>query len=145
MPEGAVIVSACLVGIKTRHDGGDALDDKAVEALKGRAFVPVCPEQLGGLPTPRPSAEISGGTAFDVLSGTARVVDCNGMDVTSGFLNGAQAVAAIASLTGATEAFLKDKSPSCGPGLVYSGGALKKGIGVTAALLKSKGLKTTGF
>jgi len=140
-----VIVSACLVGLPTRYDGSDALSKEAEAVLKGRAFVPVCPEQLGGLPTPRPRAAIDSGSGADVLCKNARVVDETGADVTERFVKGAEAVLRIARMCGAEEALLKNKSPSCGAGRIYNAEGMVDGDGVTTALLKGSGIRTRGF
>lgn len=140
-----VIVSACLVGLKTRYDGKEIQDSEVLKLLKGRAFIPVCPEQLGGLPTPRPSAEISGGTAQGVLDGKAKVIDENGVDVTREFLRGAYEVLKLAKLTGATTAILKEKSPSCGVTLVYKNGTLVASAGILAELLQKEGVEVKGY
>ncbi|MBI2411625.1 MAG: DUF523 domain-containing protein [Deltaproteobacteria bacterium] len=140
-----VIVSACLMGLKTRYDGGDALSAEALKELQGAIPFPVCPEELGGLPTPRPRAEIDHGDGTDVLNGSSRVVDEKGRDCTAAFLSGAEAVLEIARLTGARAAFLKEKSPSCGVALISKKGAQEPGMGVTAALLKKDGVEMKGF
>lgn len=108
----------------------------------GKAW-PVCPECLGGLPTPRTACELTG-TGQQVLDGNARVLDCNGEDRTAAFLNGANKTLEIARSRGASVAVLKGRSPSCGCGAVYDGtfsGRLVPGDGVTAALLKRHGLR----
>ena len=126
-----VLVSACLLGLRTRYDGG-RLSEPLAEALLGHyRVIPVCPEQLGGLPTPRPPAEILGGDGAEVLSGTARVVNAQGEDVTRAFLCGAEEVLRLARLFGVRRAFLKAGSPSCG----------LDPLGVTAALLLREGLE----
>lgn len=140
-----VIVSACLLGIQTRHDGGHARCEEALRRLAGRVAIPVCPEQLGGLPTPRPRASIQSGSGADVLAGRSHVTDSNGEDVTSRFIAGAQAVLQIARLTGATEAFLKEKSPSCGVTSIKRDDEVINGSGVTATMLKEAGIKVVGF
>jgi uncharacterized protein YbbK (DUF523 family) len=140
-----VIVSACLLGLKTRYDGGSATDDAVVDASRDAIFIPVCPEQLGGLPTPRPRAEITQGNGAEVLGGTSRVLDELGKDISTELLNGAEAVAGIAGITGAVEAYLKEKSPSCGVETICRGGEEVEGSGVTTALLKAKGLVVKGF
>ncbi|MDZ7374876.1 MAG: DUF523 domain-containing protein [candidate division KSB1 bacterium] len=136
-----ILVSACLVGIPCRYDGRDAYCEALGELATKRVLIPVCPEQLGGLPTPRPAAQIHGGDGKDVLSGRARVLDERGRDVTENFLRGAQAVLRIAQLTGCREAILKARSPSCGCGQIYHGEQLVTGDGVTAALLKEHGIQ----
>ena len=106
--------------------------------------VPVCPEEESGLPTPRPAAEIVWGTGEDVLNGRARVLTTEGEDVTAYFLHGAQYAADVAAANGIEVAVLKANSPSCGCGRIYDGtfsGAVMDGDGVTAALLKRKGVR----
>lgn len=103
----------------------------------------VCPEVLGGLPVPRPEAEIIGGGGLDVLEGAARVVSVDGDDVTNNYLRGADAAIAAAGRSGARLAILKARSPSCGCGAIYDGtfeGRTVEGDGVTAAALKRAGL-----
>ncbi|MFQ5464356.1 MAG: DUF523 domain-containing protein [Thermodesulfobacteriota bacterium] len=141
-----VLVSSCLLGLATRHDGGHALSEEVLAALGDANIVPVCPEQLGGLPTPRPAAAIAGGSGADVLDGHARVVDIEGADVTGRFISGAEAVGAIAALTGASRACLKENSPSCGAGFIYTPeGELVRGEGVAAALLRRRGMDVKCF
>ncbi len=137
------VVSACLLGIECRYDAKSVADFSTW--LKNRGFVPVpiCPEQLSGLPTPRESCEIVGGDGFDVLNGEARVLSKSGKDVTSYFLRGAEVAYRICRLVEAEIAFLKEFSPSCGTERIYDGsftGKKKKGCGVTAAYLKSRGI-----
>lgn len=140
-----VLVSACLLGMKTRHDGTDAKSMEAIEALAGRVVIAFCPEQSGGLATPRKSATIVSGDGNDVLEGKATVSDISGADVTANFIIGAQHALVAARLAGATEAFLKEKSPSCGVNVIYNGKTIVQGCGVTAALLEKNGIKTTAF
>ncbi len=139
-----VAVSACLLGERCRFDGRDKLDRDLVERLRaeGAEIVPICPEVLGGLGTPRPAAEIRGGDGEDVLDGRARVVVvATGKDVTREFLVGAEAALAAARAAGATEAVLKERSPSCGPTEVHRDGGPKPGLGVAAALFRRAGLR----
>jgi uncharacterized protein YbbK (DUF523 family) len=110
---------------------------------EGRAIL-VCPEQLGGLPTPRPEAEIAGGGGEDVLRGVTRVLDVHGNDVTANYLRGARESLKAARLAGSTRAILKARSPSCGKDRVYDGsfsGTLREGTGVTAALFRREGIE----
>lgn len=100
---------------------------------------------MGGLPTPRPRAELDCGSGADALKGEGRVMDERGIDVTENFVRGAQEVLKIARLSGAVEALLKEKSPSCGPTTVVRGGKTVAGEGVTAALLKTEGVAVKGF
>ena len=104
----------------------------------------VCPEEDGGLGTPRPPAEIVGGDGHDVLDGTARVVTKQGVDVTAEYVRGAEIAFAAAREAGAATAVLKSRSPSCGRGCVYDGTFTRTptaGDGVTAALLKRNGIE----
>ena len=138
-----LLMSACLCGVECRLDGRHGLRPQVV-ALRDRfRLVPVCPEQLGGLPTPRPAAEVSGGAGAEVLRGEARVLAGNGEDVTEAFVRGARQVVAIAALVGAAGAVLKARSPSCGVGEVYDGTfshTVREGSGVAAAALRNLGL-----
>jgi uncharacterized protein YbbK (DUF523 family) len=139
----ALLVSACLVGLCTRLDGR-ARSFPHVLALSSRyCLIPVCPEQLGGSPTPRPPAEIRQGAGEDVLEGRARVVTEEGRDLTDIYLRGAEQTLAVARLAGARAAVLKARSPSCGVGTTYDGTfthSLRPGSGVAAARLAREGL-----
>ncbi len=128
-----IIVSACLVGVNCKYSG-ESNDSEAVHTfLKGKVFIPVCPEQLGGLSTPRSTCEIVGNN----------VMNEHGEDCTEAFVKGAQEVLKIAKLTDATKALLKDGSPSCGCHKIYDGsfsGQKINGMGLTAKLLAAHGL-----
>lgn len=133
-----LIVSACLAGVNCRYDGGHCTDPRIAELVEKGMALPVCPEQLGGLPTPRPAAEICGGTGGDVLDGRAGVMVKNGGDVTEEFIRGAEEVLRLARTVRAKEAILKAGSPSCGCGWIYDGsfkGVRVHGNGVTAECL----------
>lgn len=130
------LVSACLVGLCTRYDTIVKANQGCLEQIKNRDWVPVCPEQLGGLPTPREAADIIGGDGNGVLAGKARVITKSGIDVTEQFVGGARQVLQIANLQNISTAFLKARSPSC---------AVLGKIGVTAALLQSAGIKLEEF
>ena len=130
------LVSACLLGLNTRYDGASKPSAACRDELKGAIWIPVCPEQLGGLPTPRTPADLVGGQGGEVLNGRARVITRNGVDVTEQFIRGARQVLRIALEQQVAGAFLKRGSPSCGGGDV---------LGVTAALLKSKGIPVQEF
>jgi len=144
MAKETVIVSACLLGVRSRYDGADAFDEAAARAA-GQNPVPVCPEQLGGLPTPRPKCEIHSGDGLSVLDGTGSVKDEKGVDVTKAFLKGAGEALRIARLTGAKKAVFKEGSPSCGVVRISREGLRVKGSGVTAALFKREGIRIKGF
>ena len=133
-----IIVSACLLGIRSRYDGRHARDDDAMALLSAGGAVPLCPEMLGGLPVPRSPAAIVGGGGEDVLDGKARVVNEEGVDVTEAFVEGAKQVLRVAKILGVTRAYLKRRSPSCGAG--RSPGPPPP-EGVTAALLRREGIE----
>lgn len=140
------IVSACLCGINCAWNGKSKVSPKVLELIKSGELIPVCPEQLGGLITPRIPQEIQRGSGEDVLAGRCKVMNKNGEDVTAQFIRGAEEALKIAELTGATEFIAKSKSPSCGCGSTYDGtfsGTLIEGDGVTTALLKQNGIKVT--
>jgi uncharacterized protein YbbK (DUF523 family) len=137
-----ILVSACLLGINCRYDGKTVCKPELIARLRHGDLIPVCPEQLGGLATPRPPAEIQGGNGQEVLTGKARVINTRGEDVTPAFIRGAYEVLKIARLAGAEKCFFKGNSPSCGHGQIYDGSfqhRLRPGDGVTAALLKEHG------
>ena len=139
-----ILISACLAGLETRYDGGHNRIE-AIEKLvqQGKAML-VCPEQLGGLPTPRLPAQIVGGNGDDVLDGKAKVINSKGEDVTLEFVKGAKQALKAALAINATKAVLKESSPSCGSGLIYDGsfsGTKKVGYGVTTALLRRHGIE----
>ena len=121
-------MSACLLGKPCRYDGKSVPCEAVKELAKKAELIPVCPEVLGGLPTPRPPCEIVNG----------RVIDCNGTDKTDAYQCGAQEALKIAKENDCTIAILKEKSPSCGCGIIHNGkfdGGLVSGNGVTAQLL----------
>lgn len=130
------LVSACLVGLCTRYDGQIKSDSSCLSQLRSTVWIPVCPEQLGGLPTPREAADIIGGDGNDVLAGKAKVTTKSGIDLTTEFIRGAEQVLQIARLQNICLALLKARSPSCG---------VQGRIGVTAALLRSSGITVTEF
>ena len=132
-----ILVSACLLGVPCRYDG-KSVPCEGVICLKERAqLVPVCPEQLGGLPTPRAPSERQG----------ERVVSSLGADVTAQYRRGAEEALRLAELYGCTTAVLKERSPSCGSGAIYDGtftGTVTEGWGTAAALLRRHGVRVLG-
>jgi len=136
------IVSACLAGLKTRYDGRDCCDRKIQRLVaKGKA-IPVCPEQLGGLPTPREAVEIRNGNGNEVLQDRSIVIGKeSGIDYTSNLLRGAEEVLKIACLLRIKKAILKDGSPSCGSTYIKSGRKRIKGMGITTAVLLKAGIE----
>lgn len=122
-----IIVSGCLADIQCRYDGAAKPCEKVIKLVAEGKAIPVCPEQLGGLTTPRLPAEISGD----------RVIQKDGTDVTGQFQRGAREALKLARLAGATIAILKARSPSCGRGKIYNGrfsGKLVDGNGIFADL-----------
>lgn len=128
-----IIVSACLAGINCRYDCANKENLEIIKLVKDGIATPVCPEQLGGLPTPREPAEQIG----------EKILTVSGKDVTLEYQNGALEAFKMVELTGATKAILKSRSPMCGHGEIYDGtysGKLKDGDGVFSKLLKLKGI-----
>lgn len=131
-----LLISACLLGVCCRYDGASKAHPLAEELAKRHTLVPVCPEQLGGLATPRPPAERRGD----------RVVTRDG-DVTDQYRRGAEETLRLCCLLGCGAAVLKERSPSCGRGVIYDGaftGTLTTGDGVTAELLCVHGIPVYG-
>lgn len=129
-----ILVSACLLGADCKYNGKNNRNENVLRLMEKHTLIPVCPEQLGGLATPREPSEKSGG----------RVISKSGADVTENYKKGAYEVLKIARLYGCKRAVLKAKSPSCGSGKVYDGtfsGTLIDGDGVTAQLLKQNGIE----
>ncbi len=126
-----LMISACLLGVSCRYDGAAKPVDECMRLAEEAFLVPFCPEQLGGLPTPRPAAGIRGGDGADVLAGRAGVFRIeDGADVTRAFVRGAEEALRIAETVGADGFVLKGGSPSCGWGRVR---------GVCAALAAARG------
>lgn len=120
--------------MRCRYDGSDNRREEVLKYIEGKRWMAVCPEQMGGLTTPREPAEIR----------RDRVVTENGGDVTAQFIRGADEVARLARMTGADEAIMKSRSPSCGSGKIYDGTFSKvliDGDGLTVRALKKMGLK----
>lgn len=139
-------MSACLLGKACRYDGRDSTDPELAGILeaRGEEAVPFCPEEHGGLGTPRPAAWIESDGAEAVLDGTARVVNEHGTDVTRGFAQGAQGALELCRQEGLERAYLKERSPSCGVAETHVGGKRCSGPGVTAANLQRAGIECHG-
>lgn len=137
MEKEPILISGCLLGLCCRYDGKSKPNEK-IKALSEKYYlIPICPEQLGGLPTPRAPSEIIG----------ERVVSCTGIDVTAEYRRGAAEALRLSQLFGCKKAILKERSPSCGFGRVYDGsfsGRLVDGNGVAAALLAANGIEIFG-
>ena len=146
MKNKTLLICACLLDIACSYNGKLAEKRLDVEALANAGFhlVPVCPEQMGGLPTPRKPAEITGGDGFDVLKGHALVMTEDGENFTDCFVRGAQAVLKIARVTHAIGMVTQKRSPSCSCNGIYDGTfshTLVPGMGVCGALLQQNNLK----
>jgi len=142
-PRPTILVSACLLGTGCNHEGRAERRPRVQELSESTRLVPICPEVVGGLATPRRAAEIVGGDGAAVLAGSARVRSADGDDVTAAYVRGAAAAVELARATGATRAVLKARSPSCGSVDVYDGTftrTLHSGAGVTAAALRAAGI-----
>ncbi|MEG1910968.1 MAG: DUF523 domain-containing protein [Cloacibacillus sp.] len=129
-----ILVSACLLGLNCRYCGGGCLNERVAALSLRHTLIPVCPEQLGGLPTPRNPDEIRDG----------RVYEKSGADNTKAFELGAREALKLARLLSCAHAVLKERSPSCGSSVIYDGtfsGNKIKGAGVTAKLLMENGIK----
>ena len=141
-----IIVSACLLGENCKYSGGNNKSENVIKYLEDKEYILVCPEQLGGLSTPRnPSEIITYGNkdGNDVLSGCTKVLSNKGIDVTKNFIQGAEETLKIAKEHNAKTAILKAGSPSCGYKKIYDGSFLGnkiKGMGVTAAILNKENI-----
>lgn len=132
-----ILVSACLLGLSCRYDGASKPRDEILALKERHELIPVCPEQLGGLPTPRIPAERQG----------SRVVTKAGADVTEQYRKGAEEALKLCRLFDCDCAVLKERSPSCGCDGIYDGsfsGTLTEGRGVTAELLREAGIPVYG-
>ena len=129
-----ILVSACLLGIDCKYSGGNNLNEKVLEYIKDYEVIPVCPEIMGGLSTPRPPSERIGD----------KVLNNQGTNVTNEYTKGALETLKLAKLFNVKKALLKAKSPSCGKGKIYDGtftSTLIEGNGVTVDLLESNGIE----
>lgn len=128
-----IMVSGCLMGCECRYKGDHCKCEGLIDLAEKHTLIPICPEQMGGLATPRDPAEIVGN----------RVISNHGRDVTEQYEKGAQTALYLAKLNGVQIAVLKANSPSCGKGMIYDGSFSGKkipGNGVTAELFLSSGL-----
>jgi uncharacterized protein YbbK (DUF523 family) len=132
------LVSACLAGVNCRYDGKDSANELVMELVNQGQAIPVCPEQLGGLTTPRISCELVN------QPGDRKIINKEGIDRTEEFLLGAERTLAIAKALGVKKAIMKAKSPSCGCGQIYDGtfsGRLIPGNGIAVELLLQNGIE----
>ena len=129
-----ILVSACLLGVNCKYNGKNNKNDKVLEYIKDKYVIPICPEDFGGLPTPRIPSKIN----------NKRVINKEENDVTNNFVTGANKVLEIAKTLGIKKALLKQKSPSCGSGKIYDGtftGNIINGDGITTKLLKENNIE----
>ena len=141
-----VLISACLLGDRVRYDGHSKLlnDSKLESFIEQNRVIKFCPEVGGGLPVPRPAAEIQAGDGYDVLASRVKVKTRDGVDVSDQFIAGAQQALALCRQHEISIAILTELSPSCGSQEIYDGSFsrnLRGGDGVTAALLKQNGIQ----
>lgn len=132
-----ILVSACLMGVSCRYNAQGAAMERLDELMERHTLIPVCPEQLGGLPTPREPCERRGG----------RIYSKSGEDQTQRYEWGADEALRLARLYGCSCAILKERSPSCGHGKLYDGtftGTLTAGNGVCAEKLAAAGVTVLG-
>lgn len=133
-----IVVSSCLCGINCKYSGENNLNEDILKLVNEGKAVPICPEQLGGLKTPRNPAEII------EKNGEIKVMTEAGADVTDEFLLGAKRSLEIAKVLGAKKAILQRRSPSCGFGKIYDGtfsGKLISGNGLTVRLFLENGIE----
>ena len=134
MEKEKILVSACLLGTNCKYDGNNNKNDKVLNYLKDKEIIPICPEILGGLTTPRNPSEIVGD----------KVITNNNKDVTKEYKKGAEETLYLAKLLNVNKALLKESSPSCGSNKIYDGTFTHNkmnGIGITARLLKENGIE----
>jgi uncharacterized protein YbbK (DUF523 family) len=137
-----ILVSACLLGLPTRYDGKSKRSEKVLDYLQREKLtpIPVCPEQLAGMTTPRDKTFFKAGDGQTVLTGTGEAVSETGQSMNQIFCRGAKLTLEISRLSGGCRALLKEGSPSCGVHRVYLGDEKVSGMGVTSALLINSGV-----
>ena len=138
-----ILVSACLLGLPTRYDGTAKRSLAVIDYLRRENLlpVPICPEQLAGLATPREKTFFQSGCGLDVLAGTGQVVSESGRAMNEVFCRGARMTLQIGRVSNCRRALLKERSPSCGVHLIYRGESRVPGTGVTTALLIEEGFE----
>ncbi len=132
-----ILISACLLGVDCRYDGGNSYFQLVEELKKNYNLIPICPEIMGGLTTPRDPSEILGD----------RVISSKGQDLTENFKKGAKEALKLCKFYNCKKAILKERSPSCGFGLIYDGSFQSKkieGKGFTSRLLEDFGIEIIG-
>ena len=137
-----IIVSACLAGFNTRYDGTNCRHPEIMEMVAAGKAIPLCPEQLGGLPTPRPAISFVNGDGNELIKGAigVRAIGADGNDYSKNLINGAMETLKIVRMFNIKKAILKDGSPSCGVFKVWVNNRKVEGCGVTTAVLKKNGI-----
>lgn len=138
-----ILVSACLLGLATRYDGKAKRSQPVIDYLQRENLlaIPICPEQLAGMATPRDKTFFHTGDGYDVLAEKGKLISSSGQSMDEIFCRGAKMVLQIAHLCGCRRALLKERSPSCGVYQIYRGSELVQGVGVTTALLINQGIE----
>ena len=138
-----ILVSACLLGLATRYDGKAKRSQAVIDYLQRENLlpIPVCPEQLAGMTTPRDKTFFQSGDGHSVLAGDGQVVSATGLPMNAVFCRGAAMTLQIARLSDCRRALLKERSPSCGVHQIYQGSEPVQGMGVTVALLLKEGIE----
>ena len=132
-----ILVSACLLGLRCRYDGKSKPNEAVLKLREAHTLIPVCPEQLGGLSTPRAPSEWQG----------AVIHNSEGEDVTAQYLRGAEEAVKLARLLNCHAAILKERSPACGHGEIYDGtftNTRTRGDGAAARALEAAGVRVYG-
>lgn len=137
-----IIVSACLAGFNTRYDCTNCGHPEIIELVASGKAIPLCPEQLGGLPTPRPAISFINGDGYELIKETTavRAIGTDGVDYSKNLINGSIETLRIAKMFNIKKAILKDGSPSCGAFKVWVNSQKIKGCGITTAILKKNGI-----
>lgn len=139
-----ILISACLAGENVRYDGQNKKNLELKNLVTRELAKTICPEILGGLSIPRDPVEIVGGDGYDVLNGTAKIVDFNGNDMTKTYIQGAESALTICKKFDCDTVILKSDSLTCGSRTIYSGnfnGEKKKGVGIFTAMLEKNNIK----
>jgi uncharacterized protein YbbK (DUF523 family) len=136
-----IIVSACLAGFNTRYDGTNCGHPEIIRLVAEGRALPLCPEELGGLPIPRPPIRFYGGDGRELLNGRAKAIGADGTDYSYNLIKGANEILRIAKLYNASKAMLKEGSPSCGVFKVWVNNKKTEGCGVTASVLKENNIE----
>ena len=143
--EPMILVSACLLGLSTRYDGSSAPEKRAMELLRQGKAIPVCPEQLAGLPTPRPKCTLKRGGGKDVVCGKASIITEDGRNITKILTQACSQIIQLGRMCGAKTASLKEASPSCGVRETNIDWQRRPGMGILAATLLEAGITPEGL